>query len=235
MKLIVGNFKMNMLNGDINEYIDEIKKYSFSNVVYCPSNIFLKDFISNNLTVGAQDLSPFENGAYTGDISASQMKSIGVKYAIIGHSERRKHYCEKEILIDKLKMAINNDIIPIYCIGETKEEYDNDLTLDVLKKEIDYIFKFNINLENLIIAYEPLWSIGTGLIPTTNEIEKVIDYIKKYINDKYQFQIKVLYGGSVNNENINELENIKNVNGYLIGGCSIKVHEFIKVIECVNN
>lgn len=234
MKLIVGNFKMNMLNEDIKEYIEEIRKHSFTNVIYCPSNIFLKDFINNNLTVGTQDVSAFENGSYTGDVSASQLKSIGVKYAIIGHSERRKYYNEKDILLDKLKMTINNEIIPIYCIGETKEEYDNNLTLNVLMNEIDYIFNSNIDLETLIIAYEPLWAIGTGLIPSNNEIDDACEYIKKYINDKYSISSKVLYGGSVNKKNIYDLEKIKNIDGYLIGGCSIKVHEFIDIIEYVN-
>lgn len=234
MKLIVGNFKMNLLKDDINKYIEEMRRYSFTNVVYCPSNIFLKDFINNNLIVGAQDLSPFENGSYTGDVSASQLKSIGVKYAIIGHSERRKYYHEKEILIDKLKMSINAGVVPIYCVGETKEEYDNDLTIEILQKEIDYVFNSSTNLENIIIAYEPIWAIGTGLIPTNDEICKVIDYIKKYIYNKYRFHINVLYGGSVNSKNILELEKIENVNGYLIGGSSIRINEFIEIVNIIN-
>lgn len=234
MKLIVGNFKMNLLKDDINSYIEKIKKYNFSNVVYCPSSIYLQQFINNNLTVGTQDLSAFENGAYTGDISASQLKSIGVKYAIIGHSERRKCYHEKEVLLDKLRLAINEEIIPIYCLGETKEEYDNNLTLDILKKEVDFIFNSDINLEKVILAYEPIWAIGTGLIPTNNEICKVIDYIKEYIYNKYSCDIKILYGGSVNNKNIDELEKINNIDGYLVGGCSINVNDFIEMINVIN-
>lgn len=234
MKLIVGNFKMNLLNNDIEEYIDEIKKYNFTNVVYCPSNIYLQKFINNNLVVGVQDLSSFESGSYTGDVSASQLKSIGVKYAIIGHSERRKFYQEQEFLLEKVKNAINEDIIPIYCIGETNDEYNNNLTLNVLKKEIDYIFSVGVDLTNLIIAYEPIWAIGTGLMPSNDEISKVVYYIKDYIYNKYNISIKVLYGGSVNNKNINKLEEIENIDGYLVGGCSIKSDDFIDMINIIN-
>jgi len=235
MKLIVGNFKMNLLKNDINKYIEEMKKYNFSNVVYCPSNIYLQEFINNNLTVGSQDVSPFMNGSYTGDVSASQLKSLGVKYVIIGHSERRSYYHEKEILLDKIENAITEGIIPIYCIGESKEEYDNDLTLEVLKEELDFVFNSNLNINNIIIAYEPIWAIGTGLIPTSEEIYNVISYIKEYIYNKYNFSVNVLYGGSVNNKNISELETIKNIDGYLVGGCSIKISDFIDMINIMNN
>lgn len=233
MKLVVGNFKMNLLNEDIDNYIKEISKYSFNNIVLCPSNIYLKDFIRNNLVVGSQDLSAFESGSYTGDVSASQLKSIGVKYALVGHSERRKYYNEKEVLLDKLKFAIKEDIIPIYCIGETKEEYENNQTLEVLKREIDFAFN-EVNAKKVIIAYEPIWAIGTGLVPSNEEIYNTIDFIKNYFNDKYKTDIKVLYGGSANNQNIMELEKISNIDGYLVGGCSIKVNDFIEMIKIVN-
>ena len=210
-----------------------MKKYNFLNVVYCPSSIFIQKFIDNNFTVGAQDLSPFEIGSYTGDISAMQLKSVGVKYVIIGHSERRKYYHEKEILLNKVKNAINNSIIPIYCIGETEDEYNNNLTLDVLKNEIEFIFSENLDLNNLIIAYEPIWAIGTGLIPSNDEIKRVIEYIKNYIYINYNINIKVLYGGSVNNKNIHKLEELNNVDGYLVGGCSVKVNDFIAMINVI--
>lgn len=232
-KLIVGNFKMNLLNTDIDAYIEEIRKYSFSNVVYCPSYIYLNTFLDNNLVVGAQDVSPYKMGAYTGDVSSYQLASMGVKYVIVGHSERRKYYGEKECLVDKLKNIQETSLMPILCIGETKEEYENHKTLNVLKNEIDFIFS-NVNINNLIIAYEPLWSIGTGLVPTNEEIFKTVSFIKNYIIDKYKINIKVLYGGSVNNQNIDELEKINNLDGYLVGGCSININDFIELIKKVN-
>ena len=114
MKLIVGNFKMNLLIDDINNYLKELSNQDFFNVVYCPSYIYLSNFIDNNLVVGAQDVSSHENGAYTGEVSATQLKQLGVKYAIIGHSERRKYFNESDILLDKVKICLKEGIIPIF-------------------------------------------------------------------------------------------------------------------------
>lgn len=235
MKLIVGNFKMNLLKEDINNYLNVIKDKDFSNVVFCPSNIYLTSFIESNLNTGSQDIGFMENGAYTGDISASQLKSIGVKYTLIGHSERRKCYHDSDYVNKKIICAINNDITPILCIGETKEERDNNLTNIRLKEEIDKAFNNISNLSNIIIAYEPLWSIGTGLIPTNNEIFETISYIKEYVKSQYNFDVKVLYGGSVNNNNILELESVNNIDGYLVGGCSLDTNKFLDLINKINN
>lgn len=234
MKLIVGNFKMNLLKEDINNYLNVIKDKELSNVVFCPSNIYLTSFIESNLNTGSQDIGFMENGAYTGDISASQLKSIGVKYTLIGHSERRKYYHDSNYVNEKIICAINNDITPILCIGETKEERDNNLTNVRLKEEIDKAFNNN-NLSNIIIAYEPLWSIGTGLIPTNNEIYETISYIKEYVKSQYNFDVKVLYGGSVNNNNILDLESVNNIDGYLVGGCSLDTNKFLDLINKINN
>ena len=233
MKLIVGNFKMNLLIDDINNYLKELSNQDFFNVVYCPSYIYLSNFIDNNLVVGAQDVSSHENGAYTGEVSATQLKQLWVKYAIIGHSERRKYFNESDILLDKVKICLKEGIIPIFCIGETKEEYNNDETLSVLKNQLDLVLG-KVNLDDVIIAYEPIWSIGTGLIPSNEEISKVIDYIKEYIYNNCKVNVKVLYGGSVNNQNIFELEKVNNIDGYLIGGCSVKADEFIKLVKFIN-
>lgn len=235
MKLIVGNFKMNLLYDDIVDYLDKLKKYRFANVVFCPSTLYLKSFIDNNLTVGCQDLSSHEIGSYTGDVSASQMASLGVQYAIIGHSERRKSYGDSLLIKDKLKMCLNNAIIPILCIGESIDEYENKNTLNVLVKQIDESFDGLINLDNVVIAYEPIWAIGAGLVPTNEIIENTIDYLKKYVFNRYGVNLKFLYGGSVSNKNINILENINNIDGYLVGGCSLNAAEFLDLINQVNN
>ena len=232
MKLIVGNLKMNLLQNEINDYLGEVLKYSFPNVVYCPSSIYLKMFVDNNLITGSQDVSAYEQGAYTGDVGASQLSSLGVKYVIIGHSERRKYYDDEKYLNAKHKLCIKNGLIPILCIGENKEEYLQKKTIKVLEKQLDILE--NIDVSKIIIAYEPIWSIGTGVLASNEEIYKITSHIKKYIYDKYQHTPKVLYGGSVNNQNIRELENILNIDGYLIGGCSIKVLEFIDLIKVVN-
>ena len=235
MKLVVGNFKMNLTNNEINEYISFFKKENFSNVIFAPSFIYLKEFVNNGLISCSQDVSFETMGAYTGDVSAKQIKSIGVNYSIIGHSERRKNYNDSCLVNEKLKRLLEENINPIICIGETKEEHDNNRTFDVLKEEIDEAFKkIDTNvINNVIIAYEPIWSIGTGVIPTNTEIEETIKMIKDYIERVYNNKLLVLYGGSVNNSCIDELEKINIIDGYLVGGCSIKKEEFSKLIKSI--
>lgn len=237
MKIVVGNFKMNLNKEEIDNYLNVVKEYFFPNVVFCPSTIYLDSFIKNSLTVGTQDIGFMEKGAYTGDISASMYKSIGVSYAIIGHSERRKYYRDDKYVNQKLNMALKAELKPILCIGETQEERENGLTNQVLIEQITQSLQ-NIDkefLKNVIIAYEPVWSIGTGNIPTNEEIFKTIDYIKTYINYEYEVDMNVLYGGSVNQDNISILEEISNVDGYLVGGCSIDVNKFVQLINYINN
>jgi len=235
MKLIIGNFKMNLTLNEVNDYINYFKDKKYDNVIYSPSNIYLLKFIENGLITASQDVSFKDIGAYTGDVSASQLKSIGVKYSIVGHSERRKYYHDDKYVNDKIRELISNDLIPILCIGETKEERDENATFMILQEEIDNSFK-NIDtkkLNSVIIAYEPIWSIGTGIIPTNEDITNTINYIKKYLADKYKLNLKILYGGSVSNKNINELEKINAIDGYLVGGCSIKKDDFQELIKSV--
>ena len=223
---------MNLTISEVNDYIEFFKDKKYSNVIFAPSSIYLSKFVESGLKTSSQDVSFASIGAYTGDISANQLKSLGVEYSIVGHSERRKYYSDDKYVNDKLRELINNGIIPILCIGETKEEKDKGITLDVLKKEIDEAFSNNI-IDNVIVAYEPIWSIGTGVIPTNEDINETIAFIKEYISKKYHTNNKVLYGGSVSNKNINELERIDIVDGYLVGGCSIKKDDFDLLIRSV--
>lgn len=234
MKLIVANFKMNLLKEDIIEYINHFTK-EHSNVVFCPSDIYINYFVEKGLTVGSQNIAFADSGAYTGDISACQLKSMGVEYVIIGHSERRKYYNDDTYVNEKLKCAFNNNLIPILCIGETKEERNRNITYDVISHQLEEALRSisNNHLSNLIIAYEPLWSIGTGLIPDNQDINDTIKFIKEYLSEHYNVSTKVLYGGSVNNENITELEKISNIDGYLIGGSSIDFNKFLDIINKV--
>ena len=223
---------MNLTLSEVNDYIEFFKDKKYSNVIFAPSSIYLSKFVESGLKTSSQDVSFASIGAYTGDISANQLKSLGVEYSIVGHSERRKYYSDDKYVNDKLRELINNGIIPILCIGETKEEKDKGITLDVLKKEIDEAFSNNI-IDNVIVAYEPIWSIGTGVIPTNEDINETIAFIKEYISKEYHTNNKVLYGGSVSNKNINELERIDIVDGYLVGGCSIKKDDFDLLIRSV--
>ena len=235
MKLIIANHKMNLLSNDIDEYISFFEKNNYSNVYFAPSSIYLSKFVDSGLNTVSQDVSCYEFGAYTGDISASQLKSLGVNYSIVGHSERRKYFHDDDMVNLKIARCLEQEIIPILCIGENKEEKDNDKVSDVLTNEIDDAFK-NIKgefLKEVIIAYEPIWAIGTGVIPTNKDIDSIASFIKNYVSVKYGFDIKVLYGGSINNKNILELEKLEKIDGYLIGGTSLKKEEFNELIENV--
>jgi len=187
--------------------------------------------------IGAQDLSIYENGAYTGEISAEQLKSVKAKYAIVGHSERRKYFNESDSIINrKIKNCLENGIIPIICIGETKEERIEFKTKQVLRMNLLEILKDidKDNLKNLIIAYEPIWAIGTGIILSPKEIDDIIVFIKDIVKSAYKFDVKVLYGGSVSSSNINKLKDLDNVDGYLIGGASNNPLEFVEIIKELN-
>ncbi len=235
MKLIVGNHKMNLSASEIVEYVNYFKEKNYSNVFFAPSNPYLMKFVDNNLNTVSQDVSPFNNGAYTGDVSASQLKSIGINYSIVGHSERREYYQDDNFVNAKVIRLLEQGLNPIICVGEKKEERENNRYKERVFEEIDEAFKNIVKnlLSSVIIAYEPIWSIGTGLVPSNDKIEEMVSEIKNYVHANYGVDIKVLYGGSVNNKNIESLEQIKNVDGYLVGGCSIKMNEFNELIEKV--
>ena len=228
---IFANMKMNLSFDEIKDYIDKTKEIKDKFVVI-PSSIYIPYFKDNNYNVGIQNISKFDNGAFTGDISISQVKSLGVDYVLIGHSERRHIFNETlEDINIKMMKSKEKDIKIILCIGETKEQRDNNLTNDILKEQIESAFKNIDNIDNIIIAYEPVWSIGTGLIPTNDEIFDTTNYIKQVINNIYNKNIDVLYGGSVNENNIKNLNSINNLSGFLVGGASLKPDKLYKMIE----
>lgn len=231
MKIIGANFKMNFQKDDINNYLEVIKnKFPIDNIIFFPSDIYIEDFSKNNYLVGSQNISFQEFGAVTGDTSILQLKELGIKYTLIGHSERRKYFNDDNYIADKIKLALKNDIIPVLCIGESLREYENNLTKDKLKEQIDIALKDNRS-DKIIIAYEPIWSIGTGKIPTNDILTEIISFIKNYINENYQTNLKVIYGGSVNLDNILELNKINNLDGYLIGGATLNPNKFLELID----
>lgn len=232
MKLLVGNFKMNLLKDEIDEYIKNVKNHLKENVIFCAPFIYLDKLIENGFKVGAQDVSEYDNGAYTGEISSTQLKSLGCMYSIVGHSERRMYFDDNKRVNEKIKKLLRDGLTPILCVGENKEEYENKETGNVIKRELQEAFK-DVDPSNVIIAYEPIWAIGTGLVPNNSEIESIAQLIKEFINEEYKTDIKVLYGGSVSTKNIDELEKISNIDGYLVGGASIKVDEWNSLINIV--
>ena len=183
-----------------------------------------------NLFAGAQDVSEYNEGAYTGEISAKMLQDEKIMFCIVGHSERRMLFNEEnEVIYKKITNLINNKIIPIICIGETLEEKEKNLTTKILEKQIDQCIPKISNYKNSIIAYEPIWAIGTGLTPSNQEIEHVHSFIK---NNQIKYtQFKVLYGGSVKASNSKEINSLNSVDGCLVGGSSLKVDEFNSIIS----
>ena len=236
-KLIVANWKMNFLYKNAFNFCKKIllkKKLIKNKFVICPPTTLILQLSSKfkGITFGAQDCHYEKLGAYTGDISALMLKDINCKHVIIGHSERRKYYFEDHIILKrKIESVINAGLIPIYCIGEdinikrkgkTKNHLLSQL-LNTLPKK---------NKKKIIIAYEPIWSIGTGNTPTVNEIEDVNLYIKKIItkiNLSYE-KTSILYGGSVNKHNSLVFLDNKNIDGLLIGGASLNLNTFSSIL-----
>ena len=231
-KLVVGNMKLHLNIDEVKQYINDMNDYK--DCVICPTYIYLPYFIEAGFNVGTQDISQFDLGAYTGEVAASQVKNMGANYTIIGHSERREYFKEDNELINKkVKMAVLNGLKVILCVGETEEERDNNLTNEKIKKqllenlkEIDHQY-----YNNIIIAYEPIWAIGTGNVPSNNDIQKVVSFIKEVVHDNFEYMPLVLYGGSTNDKNIEELSSIHIVDGFLVGGACLKPEQFKKIIE----
>lgn len=235
-KLVVANLKANLSMNNIGDYIFNINT-SLSDkhdIVICPSYIHIPFFTSEKFVLGAQDVSIYDNGSYTGEITSEQLKSSNVKYVIIGHSERRELFDEKENIIKlKLKQCFKNDLIPILCVGETREDKLLNRTSQVLRRTLlETLNGFTKEeLSKLVIVYEPIWSIGTGITPTIKEIEEIISFIKDIIRSAYKVDGKVLYGGSVKEENIDKLKEVGNLDGLLIGGASNNAITFSKIVD----
>ena len=236
-KLIVANWKMNFLYKNAFNFCKKIllkKKLIKNKFVICPPTTLILQLSSKfkGITFGAQDCHYEKLGAYTGDISALMLKDINCKHVIIGHSERRKYYFEDHIILKrKIESVINAGLIPIYCIGEDINIKRKDKTKNhLLRQLLNTLPKKNKN--KIIIAYEPIWSIGTGNTPTVNEIEDVNLYIKKIItkiNLSYE-KTSILYGGSVNKHNSLVFLDNKNIDGLLIGGASLNLDTFSSIL-----
>ena len=234
----IANWKM---FGDLRTLnsLDSVIKFSKNNkntkfrIVYCPPNTLIrplsKRLKKTNLEVGAQNCHESDDyGAYTGHVNSKMLKNVGAKYVILGHSENRQSGETDKLINLKIKSAIKSNLKVIFCIGETLSEKRKKITNKVLTKQITNGLKSIKNTSNIIIAYEPVWSIGTGLIPKSNDLLNSISYIKSKFNKKTP---KVLYGGSVSDKNITELKDINVIDGFLIGGASQNSKKFIDIIK----
>lgn len=232
-KLIVANMKMNMTYNQINDYLNEVNKFDYNNLVICPSNIYIPYFINHKYSVGIQNVSVQNIGSLTGEVSAHQVSSLNVRYAIVGHSERRIKFGETDSDINsKIRLCLENNVKPILCVGESLEQYNNNSTkLYIENQLLEDLSNIN-NLNDVIIAYEPVWAIGSGNVPSSDTIIDITRFIKKTINKYFKYEdVKVLYGGSINSDNVSILNNIDDLSGFLIGGASLSVLELKKIIE----
>lgn len=234
-KIIIANMKMNLTIDMIHEYISKMSKYK--DFIICPSSLYVPYFIQEGFKVGVQNISEHFMGENTGEISVNQVVSMGIKYVIVGHSDRRQHFKEKDDVVNKkVCIATDNNLTCILCVGETILEKKAGITKEVIRKQVIDDLN-NVNKErynNILIAYEPMWAIGTGVVPTKDEIIEIVNFIKQTASDKYDFVPLVLYGGSTNENNIEELSKINVVDGFLIGGACLIPEKFIKIIETVN-
>ena len=218
--------------------LDNVIKFSKTNknkfkLIYCPPNTLIrpmsKRLKNSNLEVGAQNCHENDDyGAFTGQVNSRMLKNVGAKYVILGHSENRKAGENDNLINLKIKSAIKVDLKVIFCVGETLKEKKNKKTTQVLKKQIEKGLQSIKNKSKIIIAYEPVWSIGTGLIPKSEDLIKSVLFIRSRFGRKSP---KILYGGSVNSDNINQLKNIKSIDGFLIGGASQDPKKIIDIIK----
>lgn len=229
-KLIVANWKMNGSLSFIETYFQNIVPSSSSEVVFCPPfpylNAVSRCFSERKYTLGAQDCHVLDSGAFTGNVSAVMLKDTGCKYVILGHSERRQYHGETcKLVREKSQNALKNDLIPIICVGETLTDRQSKKHLEVVKQQL--VESTPEIVDTIVIAYEPVWAIGTGLTATLEDIVEMHQMIATHTSNKY----KILYGGSVTADNAKEILSQPNVDGVLVGGASLKPDLFTKIIQ----
>lgn len=234
-KYVVGNLKMSMKKDDVSRYLKIVNdKIETNQVVIIPSSIYIPYFLNQYYKVGIQDVHFESTGPYTGEVSPAQAKSMGISCTLVGHSERKKFFKDTDTIINKKVLeSLANGLSVILCVGETSEERDMLKTDKVLKKQIKSALRYVKNFGQVIIAYEPVWAIGTRVVPKNDEIEKTVEYIKDLVKKEYDTDIKVLYGGSVDDKNIHEINKINNLDGVLVGNASTDAEKFLNIIEVV--
>ena len=229
-KVIVLNHKMSLLYDDLYMYIDRINNMETdNNIIICPSNIYLEAFLNNcDYPIGTQNMHYDTLELHTGEVSSDQIKSLGVEYTLVGHYERVREFKESASIVNqKLIAALDANIIPILFFGE---DADDDYK-EVIPKLLDSYLKDVENIEFIMFVYEPIYAIGTGVLPSMNKIKEVSDFISKYLEDKYGKKGALLYGGSVDSSNINDIMNISSISGVVVGNISSDIHEVEKIVR----
>lgn len=248
--IVAGNWKMNGSKASVVELLEGIKKgaHSVQNVdlIVFPSFPFLAEIQNNlensNIAWGAQNLSYQASGAYTGEVSADMLKDFGCRYVLVGHSERRTIFAETDAVVAaKFDRACQHGLIPVLCIGETLEEREQNKTIEVVTRQLEAVLQLEHGVEylyNSIIAYEPVWAIGTGLTATPEQAQEIHRQIRALISKhdaNLATQLQILYGGSVKPSNAKELFSMPDIDGGLIGGASLNANDFIEIGKSCNN
>ena len=243
--IIAGNWKMNKTTEEAIELVKGLKEgmgdTDVKVVICCPYTVLAtvkKAVEGTNIKLGAQNMHWEDSGAYTGEISADMLKEQGVEYVIIGHSERRQYFNETDETVNKkVKKALEKALIPILCVGESLEERETDKTFDVVKEQVLKALEDveASDMKNIVIAYEPIWAIGTGKTATPEQANEVIAYIRNVLKEKYGEEISeivpIQYGGSVKANNATEIMNQSDIDGALVGGDSLKAESFLGIIN----
>ena len=231
--LVVANLKMNLLAKDLVPYLNKLNECKEKRLVVCPTSIYVPYFLKHDYQVGMQNLFYEDEGLYTGEISPKQAFSIGVNYVIIGHSNRRSTFNESDSDINKkVKKCLENGLKVVLCIGETLEERNMMKTSRVLKRQLMSDLRGIDNLDNVYIAYEPIWAIGSGKTPSNQDIKEVTKYIKEIVFELNKYDdVKVLYGGSIDENNIELITRIPNICGVLVGNTSVDVEKLLTIVE----
>ena len=244
-KVIAGNWKMNMLPNEAIKFIEDLTplvKDTKNEVILCVpyTDLFysLLTAQNTNIKIGAQNMHFEESGAYTGEVSGKMLKSINVEYVIIGHSERRQYFNETDETVNKkIKEAFENELKPIVCVGETLEEKEAGKTVEIITKQTELALEglTDEQVKNTIIAYEPIWAIGTGKTATSEDANNSIKEIRNKIAEIYGQEVAksviIQYGGSVKSSNAKELFEMSDIDGGLVGGASLKAEEFSKIVN----
>jgi triosephosphate isomerase len=240
--LIAGNWKMNGLKGSLGEFEAMLAGAAGvvgkTDLLVCPPATLIASFAekvrgATAFAVGAQDCHPKASGAHTGDISAEMLADAGATAVIVGHSERRADHGESDVLVrQKAEAAWRAGLTAIVCIGETQHQRDAGQTLDICGGQLNVSLPDNSRADNLVVAYEPIWAIGTGLTPTAKDVEQIHEFIRHLLMKRFSgegLRMRILYGGSVKPSNAAELMAVANVNGALVGGASLKAVDFLAI------
>ncbi|MBU1367644.1 MAG: triose-phosphate isomerase [Candidatus Omnitrophica bacterium] len=244
--IIAGNWKMNKTIKEALELINSLKRelvyIEGVDIIVCPPYTALSDaseiLMDSNIKLGAQDVYWEHSGAFTGEVSALMLKDVGCEYVILGHSERRKYFFETDEAVNKkIKTSLSVGLTPICCVGETLDEREEEKTFDIIKRQLQGALKdlSQEDISRLVIAYEPVWAIGTGKTATPAQAEEVHKFIRTWLERHYSYQtsqdLRILYGGSVKPSNTKELMREDDIDGALVGGASLESVTFIEIVK----